>query len=502
MMNYLKIYLINIISLLVFVGFLDASEKTDEVLDVVNNFILEKQFNHTIIDYTLDQSNGIDNFHLINLNPNGFIIVSANKNIIPIIAYSFEHNINLDDVPPQLNQLLEDYRENIYSSVIDNISNQSVLNMWNDYLNNNLENRSSRNVSPLISANWNQGGQWNNQCPGNALVGCVAVAMGQVMYYWKHPIQGSGYSQYYDQNYGPIAVNFEDYTYNFDNMYDNQATEDSQLLLYHAGVSVNMDYSEHASGASVCWEGPSSQHALENHFNFISDVGCESKLNYNDEEWSTLLKDQLDNGWPIIYRGYQENDGPGHAWNIDGYDNEYFHCNWGWGGSSNGYFYFNNLNGSSFSFIESQAALINIFPQGIAPVVALFDYLTDDFTISFNDLSTQINENSIVEWNWNFGDGNFSNESSPIYTFSNNGLFEVSLIVTDDYGQDSIPHIELINLLLGDLNDDLSVDVIDVIILVNLILNNEFSNNEEADFNGDNFLTVLDIVMLISFILN
>jgi hypothetical protein len=263
-----------------------------------------------------------------------------------------------------------------------------------------------------------------------------------------------------------------------------------------------MDYSESASGASVCWEGPSSQYALENHFNFISDIKCDSKLNYNDEEWSTILKDQLDNGWPIIYRGYQANDGPGHAWNIDGYDGEYFHCNWGWGGSSNGYFYFNNLNGSGFSFIESQAALINIFPKGIAPAIALFDYSINDFTVSFNDLSSQINENSIIEWKWDFGDGNSSFDISPNHTFSNNGLFDVSLIITDNYGQDSSPHIEIINLLLGDLNNDLSVDVIDVIILVNLILDNNQLNNEDADFNNDDNLTVLDIVLLISTILN
>ena len=113
-----------------------------------------------------------------------------------------------------------------------------------------------------------------------------------------------------------------------------------------------------------------------------------------------------------------------------------------------------------------------------------------------------INENSIVNWNWDFGDENFSNEVSPIHTFLDYGIFEVSLIITDNYGQDSTPHIEIINLLSGDLNSDLSVDVIDVIILVNLILDNELEYTEEADLNDDGVLTVLDIVILISSILN
>ena len=498
MINCLKKYVIKIILLL---GIVNGEVSIEEASAVAKNFIQSKN-NHLINSFYIDNKNGIDNFYVFNLKPKGFIIVSAQKNTIPIIAYGFEYDINLEDLPPQLSSILDDYRDNIYYSVSNNIVNDMVEDLWYSYLNNSVLNRNHRSVNPLITANWNQGGQWNNECPGNALVGCVAVAMGQVMYYWKHPVQGSGYSQYYDQNYGPIAVNFEDYIYDFDNMLDNQATLDSQLLLYHAGVSVNMDYSESGSGASVCWESPSSEAALEQNFNFIDNIGCESKLNYNDEEWAMILKDQLDNGWPIIYRGYQENDGPGHAWNIDGYDNDYYHCNWGWGGSSNGYFYFNNLNGSGFSFIESQAALINIFPKGIPPVVALFDYSMDASTISFIDLSTEVNENFISSWSWDFGDGNSSSDNSPTHTFQSNETFEVSLVVTDEYGQDSEPHIEMINLLIGDLNNDFFIDVIDIIILVNLILDNELSYTEEADFNSDNSITVLDIVILISLILN
>ncbi len=499
MMIYLIQYII--LSLLILFSSISAMVSIDQVRIVTNSFLQEKQNTHTIKDIFLDKKNEIDNFYLINLEPYGFIIISAQENIIPIMAYSFENDIDLSALSPQLNQVIQDYRENIYDAVYNDIYNQSISDLWYKYLNNNISNREIRSVSPLILANWNQGGQWNNDCPGNSLVGCVAVAMGQVMHYWEHPLQGSGYSQYYDHEYGPISVNFEDHSYNFDNMLTDEATEDSQLLLYHAGVAVNMDYSESGSGAAVCWEGPSAQDALENNFNFISDITCESKINYNDEEWSSLLKEQLDNGWPVIYRGYNEGDGPGHAWNIDGYEDEYFHCNWGWGGSSNGYFYFNNLNGQGFSFVESQAALVNIFPQGIAVPVALFDYDIDEFTILFNDISSQVNENSITDWNWDFGDGNYSNEISPIHTYEDYGIYEISLVVTDDYGQDSFPHSELLSLLLGDINNDYLIDILDVVRLVDLILNNSQSYNVDADLNQDQMLTVLDIIILINIIL-
>ena len=68
----------------------------------------------------------------------------------------------------------------------------------------------------------------NDYCPGGTSCssdqvpsGCVAVAMGQVMYYWEHPSQGSGYSQYYDPEYGIISVVFSDFEYNFNNAEEN-----------------------------------------------------------------------------------------------------------------------------------------------------------------------------------------------------------------------------------------------------------------------------------------
>lgn len=501
MNNQLKNYLYSILTIIIIFDFCFSSISIDIATKVVNQkLILKNKSNYEIDNYTIDSQNGINNFYIFDLKPVGFVLVSYHQNLIPILGYSFEYNIDFNDLPKQLDKIIESYRQNIESIVSNNISStEYVNNLWNQYLINNNLIRETRDVAPLITANWNQGGEWNNQCPGEALVGCVAVAMGQVMYYWKNPIQPEGYAQYYDVDFGPIGVNFDNYVYNYENMLDNNATEDSQLLLYHAGVAVNMDYSYSGSGASVCWEGPSAQDALSNNFNFIDEVGCESKLNYNDDEWSSLLKNQIDNGWPVIYRGYGENDGGGHAWNIDGYQSEYLHCNWGWGGSSNGYFYFNNLNGDGFSFIESQAALINIFPKGIAKPVALFDYVMNDFTASFSNISNQINENNITQYNWSFGDGFISNEYSPIHTYQNFGSYQVSLIVTDEFGQDSSPHLERINIIYGDINSDNSLNILDIILLVDMVFNNV--ENLEFDLNQDQDLTILDIIILINLIL-
>tara|TARA_Y100000994_G_scaffold223202_2_gene203935 strand:+ start:4263 stop:5495 length:1233 start_codon:yes stop_codon:yes gene_type:complete len=53
---------------------------------------------------------------------------------------------------------------------------------------------------------------------------------------------------------------------------------------------------------------------------------------------------------------------------------------------------------------------------------------------------------------------------------------------------------------LGDINNDGSIDVLDIVSSVNFILNNEYNNS--ADLNSDNSINVLDIVQLVNIILN
>ena len=122
---------------------------------------------------------------------------------------------------------------------------------------------------------------------------------------------------------------------------------------------------------------------------------------------------------------------------MDGYQDNYYHCNWGWGGSANGYFYFDNLNGGGYNFIDNQAALLNIIPENIIAPTALFEFNINSLDAVFYDLSDIVNEDNIVSWYWDFGDGQTSLESSPIHTYLEYGEYEISLIVTNAYGLDS-----------------------------------------------------------------
>ena len=174
------------------------------------NFLLEKNKTNLSVSniQTFDDNKDSTIIYIVNLNPKGFVILSGSKKSRPILGYSFANNIDSNDLPTQLDFIIKSYIRGIEYLIENDIPpDQENLNLYKQYLDGSFNNSIlNRSIAPLISANWNQGGEWNDYCPNNSLVGCVAVAMGQIMNYWNHPTQGYGYSQYYDQNHGIIEL--------------------------------------------------------------------------------------------------------------------------------------------------------------------------------------------------------------------------------------------------------------------------------------------------------
>ncbi len=84
-----------------------------------------------------------------------------------------------------------------------------------------------------MSAEFGQSGGWNNEVTNqlgfNGPVGCVVVAMAQVMHYWGHPSSGEGSNSYFEDDFGEIEVDFSESFYDFDNMPGTVPSAASQL---------------------------------------------------------------------------------------------------------------------------------------------------------------------------------------------------------------------------------------------------------------------------------
>ena len=226
-------------------------------------------------------------FFIFNLENSGFILISADNLISPVLGYGFENNYISYDIPSNINYLFNLYSNELENQKLINRTDQEIINLWEKYSQPVDYEGQSRGVSPLLSARFDQGTPWNDDCPedsdgsgGNVLVGCVAVSMAQIMHYWSYPEVGYGSHSYNHWEYGYQYADFSSAFYDYSNIPANYATEETQELLFHAGVAVNMGYGTDGSGAQVFGGNPSAYYAMRNYFLFKNDMNQVYPDNY------------------------------------------------------------------------------------------------------------------------------------------------------------------------------------------------------------------------------
>ena len=328
---------------------------------------------------------GYPNLYIFERNSGeGFVIVAGDSRVQPILAYSAENGFAYP-IPPHISSWLSQYSREISKVVeLDLPAGEQVDNEWARLAGETApEPQYLRNIGPLVPTRWNQSPLYNNLCPydsvsqSRCVTGCVATAMAQVMYYWQYPTTGTGSTSYTPSmhpEFGTIGLDFSLTTLEWDSMPLSLSSSSTPgeinavaTLMYNCGVAVHMDYGTNAeggSGAPLTGNGNTGQGAMKNNFGYRSCINSINRSSYNDSVWTAILRVEIDEGRPILYRGSDSAAG-GHAFICDGYDSRNrMHFNWGWGGSSDGFFVVNNLNAGSYNFNLSNAAVINIIPNG------------------------------------------------------------------------------------------------------------------------------------------
>jgi|GEM_PF-1503822 len=340
-----------------------------------HNNIRERGIEITLQDSYIHMVEGQAIFYVFNFDPEGFVIVAADDGSKPVLGYNYTGRSALGDFPPNMYPFLTMYEQSILRISEENLSNAGTIGRWTAILSNDIPlTRHDRSVEPLLTTKWNQNNPWNILCPedpegpgGYVYAGCVAVAMAQVMRYWSYPEQGAGYHSYEDDNYGFLEADFGATTYNWGDMPHFASTHSIAELLFQLGVSVEMMYGNDSSGAYP----EDVRDPLVNHFGYDSGAELVLRSNYTSGQWISLLKEQLDAGYPMFYVGYPSFALSGHAFNCDGYDaDDNFHFNWGWSGSNDGYY---SITGHTYNV--GQQAIINQYPD-----IPLFLKATPDDT--------------------------------------------------------------------------------------------------------------------------
>lgn len=326
--------------------------------------------------------------YVFNAGAKGFVIVAGDDVVAPVLGYSTQSNFNAANQAPNLRKWLEGYKSQIRYAVAEKLeATPEIQNQWAVYqTGKNPKNlaKATASVNPLVQTTWDQSPYYNDLAPydsaqnDRSVTGCVATAMAQIMKYWNHPAKGSGFHTYNHSKYGTLSANFGATTYQWTAMPNAVSSANAAVatLMYHCGVSVDMEYSPQVSGAWVIEDSPTpsanSEVALKTYFGYKSTLQGVERKNFTQSQWISMLKTELDASRPILYDGF--GTGGGHAFICDGYDaNDFFHFNWGWGGYFDGFFMVDALNpggtgtgGGTGGYNSGQQAVIGIEPSTTA----------------------------------------------------------------------------------------------------------------------------------------
>ena len=330
--------------------------------------------------YTMATRGAVD-YYIFNVKGNnGFVVVAGDDRVKPILAYATTGKFVNDDIADGFSYTLRGYQEEINYVRDHNLAVTSDIKAeWNRVETTGYvkENRNTRTVDILCSTLWNQNYPYNSLCPeepegngGHVYAGCVATAMGQVLYFWNHPVQGTGSHSYTPGGWGypsypTQTANFGETEYHWEDMplqLDSTSTEEEIFpiaqVLSHLGISVDMMYSGSGSGAY----SDDVPDALYNYFGF-SRGQMEYKWGGNSF-WMQTLKGELDQNRPLYYSGSDDAGNGGHAFVCDGYDeNDFFHFNWGWDGRDNAWCALGALNTTKYAFNQMNGCISNLYPR-------------------------------------------------------------------------------------------------------------------------------------------
>ena len=208
-------------------------------------------------DYQLKECELLKNEGVVSLAvlhfEHGFLVMSAEDAVMPVLAYDFENSIDLSDPAPGVAFFLDFYQQLILEARQANLTpSEKVQTAWESLRHPSIRGiRAEVVVAPLIRSHWNQSKYYNYLCPkdqnapsgydGRVPNGCVAVAMSQIIFYYRYPESGYGSHTNYTE-YGSFHVNFSQQHYCYEAMCNQLSYHNNEVakLIFHCGTAVDM----------------------------------------------------------------------------------------------------------------------------------------------------------------------------------------------------------------------------------------------------------------------
>ena len=296
---------------------------------------------------------------------NGFIIVSGEDKLSPIVGYS-TGNTN-GEMPPALVAWLEEY-----STFVDDVRSGEIELPQ-------TKAATGPRIEPMLKTSWNQSTPYNNLCPtvnGNRTpTGCTATAMAQIMKFHEWPAKPLKAISWNNNITGKTeTIDITKNTYDWANMlnhyrsgYNSVQANAVARLMIDVGKAINSSYALEGTGSSYV----QASNALVNVFDYSPELYSAKRTEYTNEEYYAIIRENLEARQPLLYCGHGQSFNSGHAFVCDGIDeNNLLHIDWGWDGAYNGYFDIGSMapggsgiGGGEARYNVGQVIVANIRPR-------------------------------------------------------------------------------------------------------------------------------------------
>ncbi len=302
--------------------------------------------NHPILRSSPNQLKGEvlrdEHFILYEYSPAGFVAVSRDTDIRPVIAWSFKSTLSGSElgIVDILRQDLFNRHQVLSRTPMKTIEENRTL--WSQYLSSSiLAFTDLTEYGPWTTTTWNQSEPYNNLCPTDPITGercptgCVITCVSQILNYWEYPIafpltEADSYTS--ESTDPPIEIdattaNMDTVCWNGDGIAEPDSIEIGRIM-WAVGVSLGAGY---ADGGTVAHCDAS---ILRSRFDYpMAEDWSVSRPGYRTHVQDNMIEGKI---------GYLSMSGAdaGHAMVLDGWEESgAFHINMGWGGHEDAWYY-------------------------------------------------------------------------------------------------------------------------------------------------------------------
>lgn len=336
-------------------------------------------------------------FYVVTRPEGGFVIVSGDDNMQPVLAFSFENEFKVEGMPANVRWWMEELKGYARSAVSPT---PEILEAWDAFAETKAVIPSAQ-IEPLTEFTGSRTNLWNQNGPANlftptvtsqskSVCGCVPLALAEIMAWFgtsnKTPFPAAEIAAYTYDAYGCSGWQIDEHNLTtihdwaslealsgYDDFLAAESTslgEDLGHLVYDIGTILQVEYNESLSAAGGTSGNLGQLERLTSYMYYNKAALPKRRENSTSSEWITMLVAEIAQH-PVYYTGQDTNDGGGHAFVADGYattttGKQVIHFNFGWGGTCNGYYDCltdvqttnNNLN-----FFKENSALFGFVPD-------------------------------------------------------------------------------------------------------------------------------------------